>query len=162
MKAFHTPLILLSLLLAIAGSVGAVEIRTFEDPAKAERYDALIHKLRCLVCQNQSLGDSDADLARDLRTEVYERIESGESEEETLKFLTDRYGDFVLYDPPFKNITLILWIGPLFLLAAGGFISWRHIGRHRTKDATRSLDPDAIQRLETLKNQIRKDRPNTP
>jgi len=80
----------------------AVEIRNFANPEQQARYETLIQKLRCLVCQNQSLGDSDADLARDLRNEVYGRIQSGESEEETIRFLTDRYGDFVLYDPPSK------------------------------------------------------------
>ena len=91
--------ILILLLLTLAGSspLFATEIREFADPDKAARYDRLIGELRCLVCQNQSLADSDADLARDLRNEVYEIIEAGQSEEEAIRFLTDRYGDFVLY-----------------------------------------------------------------
>lgn len=133
----------------------AVEIRDFSNPEQQARYETLIQKLRCLVCQNQSLGDSDADLARDLRNEVYARIQSGESEEETIRFLTDRYGDFVLYDPPMKGITVFLWVGPLLLFLSGGFLALRHLRSHRPNSSLPPLDPEEKNRLETLRNQLR-------
>ena len=100
-------------------NVQAVEIRQFDDPAKQQAYENLVKELRCLVCQNQSLADSDADLAKDLRTEVYNIIQSGKSEQDAVKFLVDRYGDFVLYKPPLKTSTSLLWLGPFGLLLAG-------------------------------------------
>lgn len=133
----------------------AVEIRDFSNPEQRERYETLIQKLRCLVCQNQSLGDSDADLARDLRNEVYGRIQSGESEEETIRFLTDRYGDFVLYDPPMKGITVLLWGGPLLLFLGGGLLALRHLRSHRPHATLPPLDPEEKTRLESLRNQLR-------
>ena len=100
-------------------NVQAVEIRQFDDPAKQQAYENLVKELRCLVCQNQSLADSDADLAKDLRTEVYNIIQSGKSEQDAVKFLVDRYGDFVLYKPPLKTSTSLLWLGPFGLLLTG-------------------------------------------
>ena len=149
-------LILIGLLASLSVTLGhAVEIRNFADAEQQARYETLIQKLRCLVCQNQSLGDSDADLARDLRNEVYGRIQSGESEEETIRFLTDRYGDFVLYDPPIKGITLFLWGGPLLLFLGGGVLALRHLRSHRLNPARPSLDPEEKNRLERLRNELR-------
>lgn len=110
---------LAALLLLHCGIAAATEVRSFPDAAQQQRYEQLIKDLRCLVCQNQSLADSDAELARDLRDEVYEILQSGKSEREAVKFLVDRYGDFVLYRPPFNLATLLLWFGPLLLLFAG-------------------------------------------
>lgn len=135
--------------------VGAMEVRQFDDPAKQGRYEDLIKDLRCLVCQNQSLADSDAELAQDLRTEVYNIIQSGKSSEEAVQFLTDRYGDFVLYRPPFKSITLLLWLGPFLLLAGGTFFLWRQ-ARRRAEPAPQSLELSAEerQRLQQLKDRF--------
>ena len=122
---------LLGVLLLWFGSVGvAVEVRDFDDPEKQARYERLIEELRCLVCQNQSLADSDADLAKDLRDEVYGIIQSGKDEAEAVRFLTDRYGDFVLYRPPVKGITLLLWGGPLLILLVGGYFVRTQSRRH--------------------------------
>lgn len=90
------------------------------DPALEARVQALTHKLRCLVCQNQSIAESDADLAQDLRGQVREQLAAGRSEKEIIDYLVDRYGDFVLYDPPFQTDTLLLWLGPALLLVGGG------------------------------------------
>ncbi len=92
------------------------------DPAMESRARALHKLLRCLVCQNQSIDDSNAPLARDLRVLVRERLAKGETDDEAVAYIVDRYGDWVLLDPPFKVRTLALWIGPLviFLFAAGG------------------------------------------
>jgi len=91
-----------------------------ENPATEQRILRLSEKLRCLVCQNQSLADSPAELAVDLRRHVREQITAGRSDEQILDFMVQRYGDFVLYDPPLKASTLLLWIGPFALLAAAG------------------------------------------
>lgn len=104
----------------------------FDDPRKQARYENLIHELRCLVCQNQTIADSNADLALDLRARVAELIAAGYTDAEVIAFLTDRYGDFVLYRPPMQANTVLLWAGPfLLLLAALGvlFVTVRHRAR---------------------------------
>ncbi|HYE36225.1 cytochrome c-type biogenesis protein [Methylocaldum sp.] len=144
---------LLPFLFALPLTAQAIEIRHFDDPDKQQRYERLIEELRCLVCQNQSLADSDADLAQDLRDEVYTIIQSGKNEEEAVKFLTDRYGDFVLYRPPFKVTTALLWIGPFLLLAAGGALLWRQVKRRNTADDL-ALTDEEKKRLERLRNNL--------
>jgi cytochrome c-type biogenesis protein CcmH len=91
-------------------------VPTAQDPVAAARAVALAHKLRCLVCQNQSIADSEADLAKDLRRQIDEQIAAGRSDREIIDFMTDRYGDFVLYQPPMKPMTWALWLGPAVLL----------------------------------------------
>ncbi|KTC67954.1 cytochrome c-type biogenesis protein CcmH [Legionella birminghamensis] len=98
-------------------------------PLETARQDAqfnhLLKELRCLVCQNQDLADSNAGLAKDLRDQVYAMVKEGKSDSEIINFLTDRYGDFILFNPPMKSITLVLWFGPLLFLLIGFFIFWR-------------------------------------
>lgn len=89
----------------------------FADPAQQARYQKMIADLRCLVCQNQTLADSEADLAQDLREQIYERMNRGDSDKQIIEFLLDRYGDFVLYNPPLQENTWVLWFGPFVLLA---------------------------------------------
>jgi cytochrome c-type biogenesis protein CcmH len=89
----------------------------FQDPALQERYESLNRELRCLVCQNQTIADSNAGLAQDLRREVRDMIAAGKSDDEIRKFMTDRYGDFVLYSPPVTARTYLLWAAPVLLLA---------------------------------------------
>ena len=131
----------------------AVEIRQFDNPEQQARYERLIEELRCLVCQNQSLADSDADLARDLRDEVYGIIQSGKDEQEAIRFLTDRYGDFVLYRPPVKPITWLLWIGPLLILIGGGLFLWRRHAQSRP-DESASMTEAEQKRLDQLKKEL--------
>jgi len=93
------------------------DVYLFEHAGQEQRFDELMHQLRCMVCQNQSLSDSNAPLAKDLRQEVYVQIISGANNDDIIHFMTDRYGDFVLFKPPFKPTTLLLWFAPvLFLL----------------------------------------------
>ena len=143
----------LPILLLLSTATPAVEVRSFDDPEKQARYERLIEELRCLVCQNQSLADSDADLAKDLREEVYGIIESGQSEQEAIRFLTDRYGDFVLYRPPLKPITWLLWAGPLLLLLGGGLFM-RLQGQQRSTTAPQALTDAERQRLDQLKHAL--------
>ncbi len=91
----------------------------FENEAEEERFETLASELRCLVCQNQSLADSDAPLAQDLRSELYEQIQTGNSNDQIISFLTGRYGDFILYKPAFNARTLLLWLSPLLLFVIG-------------------------------------------
>ena len=93
------------------------------DPVEHKRVLAISEQLRCLVCQNQSIADSNADLAVDLRNQVIEQINAGRTDKEIIDYMVDRYGDFVLYKPPFKASTVILWVGPvaLFLIALVAF-----------------------------------------
>jgi cytochrome c-type biogenesis protein CcmH len=101
---------------ALAGPVLAVQPdEMLSDPALEARARAISQKLRCLVCQNQSIDDSEADLARDLRLLVRERLKAGDSDQATMDFVVARYGDFVLLDPPFKMATIVLWLGPAAL-----------------------------------------------
>ena len=100
----------------------AIEPLPFKDHAQEVRFQNLTRELRCLVCQNENLADSNADLARDLRHEVFEQMQAGKSDDEIKQYLVDRYSDFVLYDPPMKSGTLLLWFGPLAILLAGAVV----------------------------------------
>jgi cytochrome c-type biogenesis protein CcmH len=99
-----------------------------------KRVAALAHELRCLVCQNQTLADSNAPLAVDLRNQIREQLTAGASEREVVDFMVARYGDFVLYRPPFKASTAALWLGPFVLLALGAWILLRRIRRRRAPE----------------------------
>lgn len=96
-----------------------MEVLQFDDAQQEQRYHLLIKELRCLVCQNQNLADSNADLAKDLREKTYQMIKGGSSNEEIVEYMVDRYGDFVLYRPPVKITTVVLWLGPFVLLLIG-------------------------------------------
>ena len=99
------------------------------DPVQQETYERLTHEVRCLVCQNQTIADSSAPLAADLRREIRQMIAAGRSEAEVKTFLLDRYGDFVLYKPRFITTTAMLWLAPFLLLLVGGFALRRIIQR---------------------------------
>ena len=112
-----------------------------------QRFQALIAELRCLVCQNQSLADSNADLAIDMRREIHEMMEQGSTDEEIIQFLVDRYGDFVRYRPPVKPTTLLLWFGPFLLLAVGLVVVLAVVRRHK------SIQPQPVD--ESQQQQVR-------
>jgi len=105
--------------LLCSGALFASEPLVFSSPEHEERFLHLTRELRCLVCQNQNLADSDAPLAADLRLEIKEMLEAGQSDEEIRTFLVDRYGDFVLYRPPLAGNSLALWLLPAVLLLGG-------------------------------------------
>ncbi len=117
----------LSILLAVVSlalmvPVFAGDPLIFTDAEQEARYQKLTLELRCLVCQNQNLADSDAPLAQDLRKEIYDMMQAGRSNDEIKQFLIDRYGDFVLYMPPVKSNTLVLWLMPAVLLIGGALV----------------------------------------
>lgn len=101
------------------------------DPALEQRVMTLSAELRCLVCQNQTIADSNAPLAEDLRNQVREKMRQGISDSQIIDFMVARYGDFVLYRPPLKLTTVLLWFGPLLLLAAGFVVLLRRVLRRR-------------------------------
>jgi len=103
-------------------SAQAIDPLPFKDHAEETRFQHLTRELRCLVCQNENLADSNADLARDLRHQVFDLMRQGKSDAEIKQYLVDRYSDFVLYDPPVQGSTLLLWFGPLLILLAGAAV----------------------------------------
>jgi len=121
-----------ALLIVCASAAHAgLEAYDFTGAAEEQRFKALIAELRCLVCQNQSLLDSDAELAEDLRREAYNLMKSGRDDAQIMQFLVDRYGDFVLYRPPLKPSTYLLWFGPVLLFLGAGFWVYRTIRNQR-------------------------------
>jgi cytochrome c-type biogenesis protein CcmH len=110
------------LLFAGVSFAQAIDPLPFKDHAQEVRFQNLTRELRCLVCQNENLADSNADLARDLRHEVFDLMQQGKSDAQIKQYLVDRYSDFVLYDPPVQSSTLLLWFGPLAILVAGALV----------------------------------------
>jgi len=144
---------LVALMLALPGTAHAVEPNEIlSDPALEARAREISKELRCLVCQNQSIDDSNAALARDLRVLVRERLRAGDSNDEAIRFIVDRYGDFVLLNPPFKPSTWLLWLGPGLVFVAGGWgtVVWIRRRRLAAAEAPRPLDEDEERRLASL------------
>lgn len=124
------------LLLAAAAPVFAIDSQPpFPDAAEQARYEALIHVFRCLVCQNETIADSDADLAADLRRQVHDMVAAGRSDAEIRAYLVDRYGNFVLYKPPVETGTWLLWGGPFLLLLVGLAVVVTVVNRRSRMDA---------------------------
>ncbi|MGB0133722.1 cytochrome c-type biogenesis protein [Dokdonella sp.] len=115
----HALMILLALSLLLPNAAVAIDALPFKDRAEEQRFQNLARQLRCLVCQNESLADSSADLAKDLRQEVFEQMQQGKNDDEIKQYLTARYSDFVLYNPPLRSGTFVLWFGPLIVFLAG-------------------------------------------
>ncbi|MGH8456796.1 MAG: cytochrome c-type biogenesis protein, partial [Stenotrophobium sp.] len=115
--------------------------------AQELRYQTLTRELRCLVCQNETIADSTAALAGDMRGQVRSQILSGKSDAQILKYMTDRYGDFVLYKPPFKRVTLLLWLGPLILVLIALSLALMFVRRSHKSKAQPTLDEAALKRL---------------
>jgi cytochrome c-type biogenesis protein CcmH len=128
-------ILVFSLLLLLSPTVYAVDAYTFKTPEQQQDYKTLVSELRCLVCQNQTIGDSNAELAADLRRQVYEMLQQGKSKDEVFQFMTERYGDFVLYNPPFKTTTSLLWIAPVAFLLIGLIILIVVVRRKKTAKA---------------------------
>ena len=121
-----------------------------QDPALEQRVMRLTAELRCLVCQNQSLADSHADLAIDLKNQVRSQMKAGKSDAEIREFMVARYGDFVLYRPPLKPTTVLLWVGPFVLLAAAGLALGFYLRRRRERLNDTELTPEQRARAEAL------------
>lgn len=143
-------LLLLGLGLSGPAMADAEALRVFDSPEQRERYHELLEELRCLVCQNESLASSSADLAQDLRDEVYRLVvEEDRSHAAAVDFLTQRYGDFVLYRPPVRPYTWLLWFGPLLMLLVGIGVLVTVV-RHRRQPAEPALSAEERARAEHL------------
>jgi cytochrome c-type biogenesis protein CcmH len=155
----HALALLLLAAAVVAGHAAQAEAPTIaEDPVLEKRVNQLGEELRCLVCQNQTIADSHAGLAIDLKNQIREQLKAGRSEQEILDFMVERYGDFVLYRPPVKATTALLWSGPFVLLAigiAGGVL----IVRRRRELASAAPQLTATQRLKAA--QLLQEEPET-
>jgi len=126
-------LALIAMLLFACAAAAGDAVPTVADPVTNKRAVNLAEQLRCLVCQNQSIADSNAELAVDLRRQINEQIAQGRSDGEIVDFMVQRYGEFVLYRPPFKAVTLLLWLGPGLLLATGLAVLTYNLRRRRAQ-----------------------------
>lgn len=144
MKFLNTLIIYIMLASSLSASFITVA------PEYEERYENILSELRCLVCQNQTVAESPAGLADDFRIEVKEMLERGATDQEILDFMSDRYGDFVLYNPPVKARTYLLWMGPFVLLVGGVLIAIMLVRKRATIVATNELSDQDKQRLKTL------------
>src|SRR5439155_9258178 len=141
-------LICISICFAVV--VIAKDAQPNEDPQIEQRMKNLTEQLRCLVCQNETLADSRADLAEDLRKQIREQMKQGKSDQEIIAFLTQRYGDFVLYKPPVKATTYLLWFGPFVLLIAGTLVLFRFLKRRHEMIQEQPLTADERKRAEEI------------
>ena len=138
-RFFLSALLALGALMPLAAAA-ADAVPTEMDPVSAKRAVKLAEKLRCLVCQNQSIADSNAELANDLRTQIREQIAAGKTDDEIVTYMVNRYGDFVLYQPPMKATTILLWSGPALLLVAGFFVLIRNLRRRQSPEPALSAE----------------------
>ena len=143
MKVFHLIAAFVLLGLVSTSTQAEVEIRKFPDETVKAQYHGLIAELRCLVCQNQNLADSDADLAKDLRDQAFDMLVSGQSPDQVKQFMVQRYGEFVLYEPPFTPATWLIWVGPFILLAIALVIAWRISQKAKHRKATLNSEDKA-------------------
>lgn len=149
--------LLVLFLISLCLSSAYAEIITVE-PEYKERYENLLSELRCLVCQNQTVAESPSGLADDFRKEVKEMLERGATDDEILTFMSDRYGDFVLYKPPVKARTYLLWIGPFVLLIGGVLIVIMLVKRKAKEDQEKQLNLQDKERLKSLLDENKDDK----
>jgi cytochrome c-type biogenesis protein CcmH len=141
----------IAFLLVLSGMACAgVEYRKFDNPEQQAIYENLTSELRCLVCQNQTINDSNAELAADLRRQVQEMLQQGKSKQEIVQFMTDRYGDFVLYNPPFKLKTGLLWLGPVVFLLIGLVVVFMFVRRKNAEISLHSHPEQGSENAEKL------------
>lgn len=146
-KSSYKPYLILAFLSVFVSAHTHAQLITVE-PQYQQRYHAILEELRCLVCQNQTLADSSSELATDLRVQVKTMLEDGNSDQEILDFMSARYGDFVLYNPPVKTHTLFLWLGPFILLLLG-IIATLVVANKRSK-SEQSLSDEDLRRIQEL------------
>lgn len=149
--------VILFLFLLVPSAAWSKEaIPVAEDPEVEKRMLALTMDLRCLVCQNESIADSRADFSNDIRREIREQIKANKSDQEIIQFLVDRYGDFVLYNPPMKPTTILLWFGPIILFIIGLGTLVVYLRRRRVQIEEVSLSQSQLEQAEALLNDNKK------
>ena len=147
------PLILLLGSLSFSTLATNIEVYDFDSPAQERTYKELTTELRCLVCQNQDIADSNAELAQDMRHKVFRMLKNGKSKQEIIDFMVERYGDFVRYKPPFKGKTLALWVGPFVIFVLAVIFMLRAIRRARQQEERRELSAEQIAQAADLLEQ---------
>ena len=143
-------LLLFCLLPFVATAQIKIEDKASDDPVVEQRLAKLSHELRCLQCQNQTLAESPSSIAADLRREIREQIKAGKSDKEIVAFLTQRYGDFILYRPRVTPTTYLLWFGPFVLLIGGLIVLFRYVKQRRDAITEQPLTADERRRAEEL------------
>ena len=138
MLKWHKIVIFILLITSSSFAVAEILVYPFADPVKEERFNQLIQELRCPKCQNNNLADSNAPLSVDLKDIIYEKINAGESDEQIVFYLKERYGDFISYLPPVKPSTWVIWYGPFVVLLIAGFLIFRFVA------ARQKLEPQAV------------------
>ena len=138
------------LMMAFSVSAGSIEVYTFDNKEQEKAYQSLIEDLRCLVCQNQNISESNAELAKDMRRKTYEMVKQDKSEKEISQFMVTRYGDFVLYRPPFEPMTWLLWFGPLIIFIIGIIFVVRFMKSQKSGAQVDNLSEEEIERIKNL------------
>ena len=145
-------LLLVMVIMVAPVHAGPVVTYQFASEEQETLFNKLSNELRCLVCQNQSIADSNADLARDLRDEIYGMLQQGKGEAEIIDFMVARYGDFVLYRPPMKPMTWALWFGPAIALVVGFFVVVRIVKKQKQAVAA-DISTEELERLKALQSE---------
>jgi len=140
-------------LIVVSGLV-SVRSQTANDTLLEQRLQNLTKQLRCLQCRNETVADSPAQIADDLRKEIREQMKAGKSDDEIIAFLHERYGDFILYNPPVKATTYLLWFGPFLLLVGGTLLLFRFLKQRRAMIETKPLTAEEHRRAEKLLREI--------
>ena len=139
--------------LLVAPSVAAAtSTYDFSSPEQEQTFRELTRELRCPKCQNQDIGDSDAELAKDLRDKSYELLQQGKSKQEVIDYMAARYGNFILYKPPFQASTMILWFGPVLVMLIGGLVVVMRTRKRPANSADQALSTEQAARLNALLN----------
>jgi len=140
----------ITFILFVASLIAATHAQPADDAQLEQRMRNLTQQLRCMVCRNETLADSQADLAADMRQQIREQMKAGRSDQEIIGFLTQRYGDFILYKPPVKTTTYLLWFGPFVLLLGGAAMLYRYVKRRSELIREKPLTADERRRAEEL------------
>lgn len=138
------------LVMSFSVNAGSIEAYSFDNKEQEKVYQSLIEDLRCLVCQNQNIAESNAELAKDMRRKTHEMVIQGKSEKEISAFMVTRYGDFVLYRPPFEPMTWLLWFGPFIIFLIGLVFVVRFMKSQNAGAQTESLSEEDVERIKNL------------
>lgn len=157
LKIKHLFLVSFAVLILNAAYAVKIEFHSFDNKQQEQLYKSLITELRCVKCQNQNLAESNAELAQDMRNKTYEMVKQGKTREDVVNYMTARYGDFVLYNPPFKSKTLLLWIGPPLLFLLGLYFLFKLI---RNQSANREAETLSAKDRETIRATLNQTSPN--
>ena len=147
-------IIMVSWVVFTTAVIASIDVYPFNDAVKEQRFTQLVSELRCPKCQNNNLADSNAGLAKDLKDIVYEKIQAGESNEQIIAFMKQRYGDFISYNPPLNVKTLLIWFGPVLAILLGAFGIFRYGSKHHisNKKETSAISTNSRQILDNWAN----------